>query len=429
MAKKTVFATQIIDVVGPSAEFVDIVSDGGTIIAGSNPACFSPMITPEVRSGHEVTAPIEVEGASVGDAVALKVKKIEVLSKATASGTETPVEGRFLGDPFAAKQCPGCGTMWPDSYVDLETHTIRCKKCNAEVNPFQFTCGYTMVFSPDYTVGITVDEKSAHEIAEKADEFTIAGVEGKSHPVTSLAVADLVGVIARVRPMLGNFGTSPAVDMPSSHNAGDFGAFLVGAPHPLAISQEDLTTKRSDAHMDVDSVGAGMMVIAPVMIDGAGITVGDVHAMQGDGEIAGHTTDVAARTTIDVEVIKGLKLDGPILIPRYEDIQFLAKRYTDKELAAARALAKEYGVEIKEDLLPIQMVGSGPNLTDATQNGLERLVNFTGLDFEEIRNRVTITGTIEIGRLPGVVHISMLTPTEILEEKGILHLVKEQYGI
>ena len=172
-----------------------------------------------------------------------------------------------------------------------------------------------------------------------------------------------------------------------------------------------------------------MMVIAPVMIDGAGITVGDVHAMQGDGEIAGHTTDVAARTTIDVEVIKGLKLDGPILIPRYEDIQFLAKRYTDKELAAARALAKEYGDEIKEDLLPIQMVGSGPNLTDATQNGLERLVNFTGLDFEEIRNRVTITGTIEIGRLPGVVHISMLTPTEILEEKGILPLVKEQYGI
>ena len=30
---------------------------------------------------------------------------------------------------------------------------------------------------------------------------------------------------------MGQLGTMPAIDLPDSHNAGDFGAFLVGAPH------------------------------------------------------------------------------------------------------------------------------------------------------------------------------------------------------
>jgi len=42
---------------------------------------------------------------------------------------------------------------------------------------------------------------------------------------------------------------------------------------------------------------------------------------------------------------------------------------------------------------------------------------------------VTITGAVEIGRLPGVVHISMLIPINRLEQIGIAHLVKEQYGL
>jgi len=46
-----------------------------------------------------------------------------------------------------------------------------------------------------------------------------------------------------------------------------------------------------------------------------------------------------------------------------------------------------------------------------------------------LRSRVTITEGIEIGRLPGIVHISMLTPVCRLEQTGIAHFVKEQYGL
>lgn len=42
--------------------------------------------------------------------------------------------------------------------------------------------------------------------------------------------------------------------------------------------------------------------------------------MQGEGEIAGHTADVSATVGIQVHVIKGLKLEGPIILPNIEDV-------------------------------------------------------------------------------------------------------------
>ena len=44
---------------------------------------------------------------------------------------------------------------------------------------------------------------------------------------------------------------------------------------------------------------------------------------EGDGEIAGHTTDVSAMVSLQVSVLKGLGIDGPILLPRIEDVPYL----------------------------------------------------------------------------------------------------------
>src|SRR5690606_40005624 len=102
------------------------------------------------------------------------------------------------------------------------------------------------------------------------------------------------------------------------HNAGDFGQFLIGAPHEYALTEEQLNTHRTDGHMDINRVREGAILICPVKVPGGGVYMGDMHAMQGNGEIAGHTTDIAGIVTLQVEVIKGLKLDGPILLPRVE---------------------------------------------------------------------------------------------------------------
>jgi formamidase len=47
----------------------------------------------------------------------------------------------------------------------------------------------------------------------------------------------------------------------------------------------------------------------------------------------------------------------------------------------------------------------------------------------EVKNRATITGSIEIGRHPGVVHVTFRAPLDRLERLGLLTLVEDQYGI
>jgi len=414
--------------VGPSLPMLGPVEDGGTIVAETAPGCWGPMITPKFKGGHEVTQPVAVEGAEVGDAIAIKIREIKVTSRATSSGTHEAMEGRFVGDPFVARKCPNCGAESPPTILEgIGPEAIRCQNCGAEAIPFAMPCGYTMAFDEERTLGITVGKESAEEIARQASEYAALPAGSEQHPILVLGKADIVGVLTRMRPFIGNIGTTPAVDMPDSHNSGDFGQFLVGAPHEYGLTQEQLEA-RTDGHLDVDSVRAGAVLICPVKVKGGGVYVGDVHAMQGDGEIAGHTTDVSAEVSLEVEVIKGLTLEGPILLPPAEDLPPLARPFTEDELERGRRLAEEYGVEL-EEAAPIQVVGSGADLNAATANGLERAAKLLGMSVDEVKNRVTITGAVEIGRAPGLVTVSLLAPLKRLEELGIAHLVKEQYGL
>lgn len=107
-----------------------------------------------------------------------------------------------------------------------------------------------------------------------------------------------------MRPFVGQLGTTPSKAMPDSHNAGDFGTFLIGAPHEFTMTEDELNIHRTDGHMDINRVREGAVVICPVKVPGGGVYVGDMHAMQGDGEIAGHTTDVSGIVQLQVSVLK-----------------------------------------------------------------------------------------------------------------------------
>src|SRR6185503_15544845 len=179
-------------------------------------------------------------------------------------------------------------------------------------------------------------------------------------------------------------------------NAGDFGSFLVGAPHRYAITAEQLEQHRTDGHMDIDAVRAGAILICPVKVNGGGVYMGDMHALQGDGEIAGHTCDVSGTVTVEVEVLKGLGIDGPLLLPVPEDLPFLARPLDGEERRRAEALARHWGLDGLEESAPISVVGSGPDLNSATDNGLARAAALLDMTVPEVRNRATITGAIEI---------------------------------
>jgi formamidase len=425
---ETVFVDRFCDgIIGPSSEMLGPVRDGGHIVANTAPGCWGPMITPAIKGGHEVTLPVAVEGAEVGAAVAIHIRDISVTSIATASGNDRWVEGRFNGDPYCAKVCASCGAEDEPTVVEgIGPDSVRCAACGEPAAPFAFTNGYTIAFDDEWRVGVTVGREQAEAFAE--DAYTAAALPEHSiqHPILLFAPHDLVGVATRLRPFMGQLGTTPAVDLPDSHNAGDFGSFLLGAPHARAVAAEELT-HRTDGHMDIDAVRAGAVVIAPVKVPGGGIYLGDMHAMQGDGEIAGHTCDVSGTVTLQVEVLKGLELDGPVILPVAEDLPFLARPLSGAERSRAAEIAGRNGIEL-EDALPISVVGTGPDLNSAVDNGLARAAELLDLSVPEVKNRATITGSIEIGRAPGVVQVTFLAPAARLAARGLEDLVRTHYG-
>ncbi len=421
------------DIVGPSNEMLGPVKDGGRIEYLTVPGCWGPMITPSIRSGHEVSLPVRVEGAGLGDAVALHVETLEQTSRATTSGTHVGVEGRFISDPFVANICPTCRDagrhfLYPDTYLDgVGEGAVRCSTCHSEVIPFHMVEGYTMVFDEAKQLGVTVTPGRAEELARNAREWVVLTEHSTQHPIVALGKADLVGTMTRCRISAGNLGSIPAIDLPSSHNCGDFGAFLVGARHEFAVTEEQLEL-RTDVHMDIDSVRQGSIVVVPVKVDGAGIYAGDVHAMIGDGEIAVHTTDISARLVVRVEVVKGLELDGPLLLPPAEDLPFLARPFSADEVARGRALAEANATTLEGPVLPVQVLGSGAFVNAAVDNAVARAAKLFGMTVDEVKNRSTISGAVDIGRLPGFVQLSLLVPRDRLERLGVLHLVEAQYG-
>lgn len=417
-------------IVGPSQPMLGPVKSGATIIASTAPGCWGPMITPKFKGGHEVTRPVAVEGAEVGDALVLRIRRVEVTSFATASGVMQFIDGRFVGDPFVARVCPGCGTASPATHLEgIGQQAVRCDKCGAEASPFSMSNGYTIVFDAKNQLGVTVPREAAELIARDARKYGSLPAASEQHSILSYAMADLPGLVAPMQPFVGNLGTTPSHDMPDSHNAGDFGAFLVGAPHEFGMSQEELDRHKTDGHMDANTVRPGAILICPVKVPGGGVYIGDMHAQQGNGEIAGHTTDVSGEVELQVEVLKGLAIDGPILLQRIEDLPPLARPVTPERKAKARELLARYGAGVLEDNAPITFIGTGANLNAATTNGLNRAAQATGLSYDEISNRATLTGSIEIARLPGVVRVSFLCPMTVLERMGIAGLVREQYGL
>ncbi|MDA3921246.1 MAG: acetamidase/formamidase family protein [Salinisphaera sp.] len=421
------FTNSVLD---PAEPMLGPVENGGTIIANTAPGCWGPMITPRLRGGHEVTRPVYVEGAEPGDGLAIRIRDITVTSIATASGHDSSPEGFCLGDPYVAARCPVCDTIWPETHVEgIGQDSVKCDHCNNPVKPFEMVHGYTVTFDDTRQIGLTLPEAAARQIAGQADHYSALPDESRQHSILNYAPSDIPGLLVRMRPFLGQLGTCPSTRMPDSHNAGDFGAFLVDAPHDYALTAEEVARHKTDGHMDIDAVRAGAILIAPVKVAGGGIYMGDMHAAQGDGEIAGHTMDVSGSVTLQVEVVKNYPIDGPVLFPLLEDLPPLARPFSDAEKARGARLAAQWGVDQIEEVAPISVIGTAAGMNDAIDNGLTRAAALLDLSVAEIRNRATINGAIEIGRNPGVIHVTFLAPLARLDAIGLGVYAREQYDL
>ncbi len=403
------------------------IRDGGIISASISPGCWGPMITPELYSGHEVIAPVYLEGAMPGDAVAIFINKIDILSDAAASGTGKTYPERFDGDPSVYAKCPHCNLHNPKTYIDgIGENAIKCKKCGNSIIPQTFENGYTVVYSKEDQLAVAVNKEAAEKVARRTSNNQYYKPENsKQHLATILGRADFSDLLIRPYPMIGHIGCSPASVIPASKNTGDYVHTVKNTPLFKQPSLDEI----NDAHMDISHVGEGCIIVSPVLVEGAGIYFGDAHLIQGHGELAGHTLDISADIEITVHLLKNLSLEGPVIIPASKELNPRFRPFTDHEFEIGKKILEGYGADLSEKSYPIQIVGTGPNLNAAIDTAVHRASKLTGLSIGEIKNRGTVGGEVGIGRTSGCVYLTLILGESTLEQIGLLHLAKEQYKV
>jgi acetamidase/formamidase len=158
-------------------------------------------------------------------------------------------------------------------------------------------------------------------------------------------------------------------------------------PHPL------LPPSRHGGNMDIRQLGAGASVLLPVGVAGALLSLGDGHAAMGDGEICGTGIETAARTVLEIELVKDRPLTAPIL---------------ETPAAARRSGAALVTTGIGPDLLTAAK--------DAARSLIDETVRRTGLSAVHAYILASLTADLvisEIVDLPNYV-VSLHLPVDVL---------------
>jgi amidase len=139
-----------------------------------------------------------------------------------------------------------------------------------------------------------VDPHSVPELPWPAkgepNELAIWEIDNAAGTATLRTPETKLGRIALpLAPMLGCFGVAPA--------------------RGQAISTA--TSGEHGGNMDYRGFVSGVTVYFPVLVEGALVHVGDGHAIQGDGEIAGTGIEISMDVEFSVDLIKGQRITWP----------------------------------------------------------------------------------------------------------------------
>ncbi len=161
----------------------------------------------------------------------------------------------------------------------------------------------------------------------------VLGDETARHATRILPVRDgavfFDGLRLPARPMIGVIGVAPSEGR-----------------HPTG------TAHRHGGNMDTKEIVAGCTVYLPVAQPGALLALGDVHALQGDGEVCVSACEVDAQVTVEVDVIRGPRAEWPFVededavyalvsLPTIQEALEEATRQAVRLLQAARGLSHE----------------------------------------------------------------------------------------
>ncbi len=147
------------------------------------------------------------------------------------------------------------------------------------------------------------------------------------------------GLSIPARPMIGMMAVAPAHEAQSTVRVGHWGG-----------------------NMDVQELGTGASVHLVVNVPGALIHVGDIHALQGDGEIAGAGVETGALLRLRVELLeRGAEMVWPRIVTADRIFTVAADRPAESALRVAvaelvRWIHADYGLEPSEAILLLGQV-------------------------------------------------------------------------
>jgi amidase len=133
-----------------------------------------------------------------------------------------------------------------------------------------------------------------------------------------------------LNPHVGVIGVSPSKGEYPVYYPGDFGG-----------------------NLDTVEAREGSKVYLPTYVDGAMVSLGDVHAAMGDGEVCGTGIEVAAEVTVRLSKNEGLKLKRPMIETPTEWIAYAAAETLDRAAKVAtsdmvRFMSNRLGIDFEE---------------------------------------------------------------------------------
>ncbi len=217
----------------------------------------------------------------------------------------------------------------PDDTLVIRIHKIRP---NIETGRSGTSTSYASLTSTKYTPSLHETVPSKMFIWQIDKDRMTATLDLPESKMKQIEVA--------LKPMLGRLATAPSGDQ----------AIAGGVPYDFG------------GNMDTPETCEGATVYLPIFHEGAYFYFGDVHALQGHGEITGSGIETSADVTLEIDLLKGKKIEWP----RIENDDYIMVAGSVRPLIDAFRIAhvemvewleEEYGFERWEALQVLSQVG------------------------------------------------------------------------
>ena len=164
---------------------------------------------------------------------------------------------------------------------------------------------------------IRLPEYGVMSVRDGTGSYCMEGSYTRLFPIENNEICFDAGIRLPVRPMIGTIGTAPAQGTVISETPGEHGG-----------------------NLDIKDLGEGVTLYLPVAVEGALLSMGDIHALQGDGETAICGLETAGEITVRVTVCRpDSYIPTPFIVTKDSYLTTAADASLDKaSIAAARKM-------------------------------------------------------------------------------------------